>query len=202
VDRDSEQAQRTSENLLLRLRSEPVDEAAWAEFVARYADLIHRWCGRWGLQEADAADVTQAVLLRLVAAMRTFVYDSTRSFRGWLKTLTHHAWHDLIKSRRQAVADSHEVEQRLRDLEARDDRIACVQLEGERKALLFAIRRVRRRVQPHTWEAFRLTAVNGLSGDQAAARVGVPVASVYKARSNVKKLLQKEVRYLERAALP
>ena len=28
--------------------------------------------------------------------MATFAYDPSRSFRGWLKTLTHHAWRDLV----------------------------------------------------------------------------------------------------------
>jgi RNA polymerase sigma-70 factor (ECF subfamily) len=36
------------------------------------------------LQESDAQDVAQAVLLELSRSMATFVYDPSRSFRGWL----------------------------------------------------------------------------------------------------------------------
>ena len=52
------------------------------EFMARYGPKIHAWCRRWGLQEADAQDVTQMVLLRLSVKVREFVYDPSRSFRG------------------------------------------------------------------------------------------------------------------------
>src|SRR4051812_49928620 len=55
----------TSATLLGRLRARRSDPAAWAEFVARYEPLITAWGRRWGLQEADAHDVTQTVLLRL-----------------------------------------------------------------------------------------------------------------------------------------
>jgi DNA-directed RNA polymerase specialized sigma24 family protein len=56
-----------------------------------------------------------------------------------------------------------------------------------------AAERVRERVEPHTWEAFRLTAFEGLSGADAAARLGLKVCTVFKARSRVQHLLQEEV---------
>jgi hypothetical protein len=60
-----------------------------------------------------------------------------------------------------------------------------------------SLARVRGRVNSLTWEAFRFNALNGLFGAEAAARLGMPVTSVYKARSNVQKLLEAEVRYLK-----
>jgi hypothetical protein len=36
--------------------------------------------------------------------MRTFAYDASGSFRVWLKTLTHHAWHDSVQGRHRARA--------------------------------------------------------------------------------------------------
>jgi RNA polymerase sigma-70 factor (ECF subfamily) len=64
--------------------------------VDRYGPQIHAWCRRWGLQETDARDVTQTVLLQLASKLRTFTYDPAQRFRGWLKTLTHHAWSDFL----------------------------------------------------------------------------------------------------------
>jgi RNA polymerase sigma-70 factor (ECF subfamily) len=63
--------------------------------------------------------------------------------------------------------------------------------------LELATNRVRGRVEPHTWEAFRLTAVDGLSGAEAASRLDMPVASVFKAKSNVQKMLHEEIARLE-----
>src|SRR5882672_12776878 len=91
----------TSASLLGRLRHGPAEPGAWSEFVDRYSPRIYDWCRRWGLQEADAQDVTQIVLVKLVETMRVFAYDPSRSFRGWLRTLTHHAWYDFVRGRQR-----------------------------------------------------------------------------------------------------
>ena len=59
--------------LLGRLRSTPKDPCAWAEFVEWYGQKIYVWCRSWGLQEADAQDVTQDVFLKLSGACKIFV---------------------------------------------------------------------------------------------------------------------------------
>src|SRR5262245_1197431 len=92
----------TRVTLLTQLRHDPSDRAGWEEFVERYGPHIYRWCRRWGLQHADAEDVTQIILLKLTKKLRTFAYDPSGSFHGWLKTVAHHAWRDFEDSRRHA----------------------------------------------------------------------------------------------------
>src|SRR5262245_22432247 len=87
--------------LLGRLRRDPGNEEAWAEFVDHYGPKLMRWCTRWQLQEADAQDVTQNVLLKLAEKLRDFKYDPSRSFRAWLKTIAHHACSDFLESRQR-----------------------------------------------------------------------------------------------------
>jgi RNA polymerase sigma-70 factor (ECF subfamily) len=84
-------------------------------------------------------------------------------------------------------------------LAARDDLAAWVQGAYEQELLDEALVRVRPRVQPQTWQAFCLTTYEGLTGAEAAARLGIAITSVYKAKSNIQKLLEEEVRYLEGA---
>jgi RNA polymerase sigma factor (sigma-70 family) len=189
----------TSVTLLVRLQQTPADQAAWAEFVERYGQSIHSWCRRWRLQEADAQDVAQTVLLKVLGAVHAFHYDPAQKFRAWLKTVTHHAWQDLVRSRRQlgAGGDAASDDDPLLSLAARDDLGTWLEAAYEQELVEQALTRVRPRVQPPTWEAFRLTAFEGLSGAEAAARLGMAVTSVYKAKSNVQKLLEAEVRYLE-----
>ncbi len=92
----------TSVTLLERVaRSGVPDQPAWAEFVDRYGRKVYLWCLRWGLQEADAQDVVQAVLLKLAVHMKAFRYDPARSFRTWLKTVAHHAWRDFVDAQRR-----------------------------------------------------------------------------------------------------
>jgi RNA polymerase sigma-70 factor (ECF subfamily) len=187
--------------LLARLRLAPADQAAWDEFVARYGRKIYGWCRHWGLQEADAEDVTQEVLLKLSEKMRTFVYDSAGSFRAWLKTLTHHAWQDFVANRRRAGVGcgSTEVLQTLHMAKAREDLLQRLETEFDRELLDTAMQRVRVRVRPHTWEAFRLLAIEALPGAQVAAKLGLKVATAFVARSKVQKMLQEEMHRLERA---
>jgi RNA polymerase sigma-70 factor (ECF subfamily) len=56
---------------------------------------------------------------------------------------------------------------------------------------------VKVRVPPQRWEAFRLTALEGLSGAEAAQRLNMKVATVFTAKSKVQKMVQEEIRKLE-----
>src|SRR5262249_47026305 len=86
--------------LLARLRETPTDQAAWAEFVDRYGRQIYAWCRRWRLQEADAEDVTQNVLLARAGQMRSFDYKPWGSFRAGLRTVAYRAGCDLGERRK------------------------------------------------------------------------------------------------------
>src|SRR5262245_52069502 len=90
----------TSPTLMGRLRAVPADQDAWRDFVGIYGGHILHWAKSWGLQDADAEDVTQATLLRLARTMRDFAYDPNLSFRGWLRTLAHNASQDLSRGKR------------------------------------------------------------------------------------------------------
>ena len=192
---------RTSATLLGRLRDVPTDQSAWGEFVDRYGAVIYGWCRRWHLQDADSRDVTQAVLATLCIKMRTFQYDDKLSFRGWLRTLTHHTLSDLAASRRPATRGAGTVDDSdwLESLEAREDLIDRIDEQFDRELFEEATIRVRLRVEPHTWEAFRLTAIEQMSGAAVADRLGMKVATVFKAKSKVQRMLREEIGHLERS---
>jgi RNA polymerase sigma-70 factor (ECF subfamily) len=81
----------THPSLLARVR-DPQDVEAWREFEARYRDLIRRYCRSRGLQEADAEDVSQLVLLALSRALASFAFDPARGrFRDYLGRVVHNA---------------------------------------------------------------------------------------------------------------
>src|SRR5262249_35132192 len=147
------------------------DPGAWREFVRLYGPLLMGWCRRWGLQDADADDVTQTVLLKLAGRLRTFEYDPTRRFRGYLRAVAQNAWGDLLSARRRAVPGSGDsaVEDALASAPARDDLAAWLEAAYDQELLDLASERVRARVEPQTWGAFRLTALEGRSGAEAAA---------------------------------
>jgi RNA polymerase sigma-70 factor (ECF subfamily) len=77
----------TRASLLLRLR-DPRDGEAWTEFVDLYAPLVYGYLRRQGLQDADAADLTQEVLTAVAGAIGRLEYDPARgAYRNWLFTL-------------------------------------------------------------------------------------------------------------------
>jgi RNA polymerase sigma-70 factor (ECF subfamily) len=189
----------TNTTLLARLGQDPRDQEAWGRFVDHYGPRIFGWCRRWRLQEADAQDVTQNVLLKLSEKMRTFVYDPARSFRGWLQVVTDHACCDFLQGRRrpgQGTGDS-DVLEVLDNVEARRGLARHLEEAYDQELLQEAMRRVQQRVAPHTWEAFRLMALEGLSGAAAAERLQLSVARVFVAKSDVQQMLREEVRRLE-----
>ncbi len=188
----------TSTTLLGRLALFPLDQAAWDEFVDRYAPLVVNWCRRWGSQEADALDVTQVVLSKLAVQMRRFAYDPSRSFRTWLRTVALNAWRDSLDARRpDAASGRSETIELLKGLEARDDLVRRLEQQYDLELLEEASRRVRGRVQSKTWRAYELTAVEGASGAEAAALLVMSVGSVFMAKANVLRMLREEIRDLD-----
>src|SRR5438477_12582856 len=182
----------TRVTLLHRLNQNPGDQPSWAEFVLVYGPVIRGWLAHWGLQEADSQDVTQNVLLRLTAKLPQFKYDPSKSFRGWLKTLTHHAWHDFVTEagyRTRGSGDTSVLDQ-LQSVAAREDLAARVEATFDKELLEVALVRAKDRVAATTWEAFRLAALESVAPQDVADRLGVRVSQVYLAKHRVQKLVQ------------
>jgi len=177
----------------------PNEQVAWARFVDLYGSRIWGWCQRWGLQEADSEDVTQDVLLRLAQKFRAFHYDPSRSFRGWLRMVTQDALADFLKDRKHQSPGSGDdrVLELLQSVKARDDLIEHFKDPFDSEIVAVACARARARVEPQTWEAFRLTAYEGLSRNEVAARLGMSTATVFKAKSRVLGFLREEVKQLD-----
>lgn len=185
--------------LLGRVRQQPADQDAWAQFAHRYARMIRNWCRRWGLSTHDAEDLSQKVLLKLSQQMASFQYDAKGSFRAWLKTIAYRTWCDHLERRRreeQGTGDSVVLEM-LKSTEARDNLMQQLEVAWNRELLAEAMRIVKARVQDHTWDAFRLMSHEGLSGREVAERLSMKVGAVWVAKSKVQKLIAEEIRELE-----
>lgn len=81
-------APKTRNSLILRLRNRD-DVQSWREFVAIYQPVIFRVAKARGLQDADAHELVQRVLVAVARAVDRFQPDKNRAkFRTWLRRLS------------------------------------------------------------------------------------------------------------------
>jgi RNA polymerase sigma-70 factor (ECF subfamily) len=188
----------TQPSLLVRIRDNQ-DREAWRQFVRVYGPVVYGYGRKRGLQDADAADLTQEVLRAVAAGVGRLEYDPQRgSFRGWLFTLAHHKLYDFLARRNGRRSEETGVQTRLEEQPAREDDQALWDREYERRLFARAAAEVRTHFQDTTWQAFWLTAVEGRGGKDVAAELGLTVASVYLAKSRVMARLRERIQELER----
>lgn len=189
----------TQVSLLSRLQKD--DQDAWIQFVDRYGNRLFEWCGNRGLQTADAEDVTQNVLIKIARSIKTFEYDRSMTFRGWLRTVTENAIVDYQRERqaRQKVSQIGQGVEALDSEQARQDLMTRLSDAFDLELLEHAMDRVRARVDHRRWLAWKKCTREDMSGREVAEALKMPVATVYAARFQVQKLITEEIRLLEHA---
>lgn len=190
----------TRASLLLRLPNAG-DLVAWDEFVNLYAPCVVRVVARAGLQQADAENVLQEVLLRVAKSIELWLNRSDRSgFRPWLLRIAKNETVNLLtrKGTRPFEKASHAVGDNLELLaDDQSDLATSIDTEYEREVFLWAAEQVRESVSPHTWQAFWLSHVEGLSIGEVSNRLNLKPANIYFARSRVMKRLKQIVQQFE-----
>ncbi|HWG45899.1 MAG TPA: sigma-70 family RNA polymerase sigma factor [Gemmataceae bacterium] len=178
----------TRPSLLVRLRDHR-DNQAWGEFVELYAPLIYTYARKRGLQDADAADLTQNCLRQVAAHVGRLEYDPRRgSFRAWLFTIVRNRLRNFQQQPRrlyQGSGDS-QVQRALENTMAPEtDEAGEWEREYRLSLLAWAAEQVRPQIQETTWQAFWQTTVESKSGKEVAQALGLTVAAVYLAKSRV-----------------
>ena len=189
----------TRASLLIRLRDGTSPEA-WHEFVKLYSPLVYGFARNRGLQDADAADLMQDVLRSVSGAVGRLDYDRQKGgFRAWLFAITRNKLFTFQERRRSqafASGDTAAVEQlnntpdRANQLEAEWDR------DYERRLASAAMEKIRVEFNENTWQAFWLTAVDGLPAEEVRQRLGISTGAIYVAKSRVLARIKQEVEQL------
>jgi RNA polymerase sigma-70 factor (ECF subfamily) len=176
----------TRPSLLARL-DDPEDRLAWQQFVDLYGSLVYGFARQRGLQDADAADLTQEVLLAIAQTAGHWRYDPQRgSFRGWLYGITRNKIAQFLRSRQSQPVGSGDttMQQRLAE-EPEPESEAIWEREYQQHLFRLAAAQIQKNFSATTWQAFWRTAVEGASGAAVAAELGISVGAVYVARSRV-----------------
>jgi RNA polymerase sigma-70 factor (ECF subfamily) len=166
-----------------------------------YSPLIYGFGRKHGLQDADAIDLTQDVLRIVARTAVRFDYDARQgSFRGWLFTIVRNelrTWFDRQRRQLQASGDTGEQQQLANLPDSEADSSVLWDREHERRLFAWAAEQVQQEVQPSTWQAFWRTTVDGQTGKDVAADLGLTVAAVYLAKSRVMARLKELVRRVD-----
>ena len=190
----------TQPTLLVRIR-DARDQEAWGRFVDLYAPLVYGFLSKRGLQDADAADLTQDVMRQVALAAHSLEYDPKRgSFRGWLFTVVQNRLTDHWRREglRERWAGDTDAQQQLNELPQPGGLDASAQWDAdyERQIFHFAANIVKQDFTDSTWQAFWKTAVDGRPGKEIADELGMTVAAVYLAKGRVMARLKEQVKLL------
>src|SRR5262245_51148211 len=174
----------------LNRRRRPRDPAAWSRFVELYTPLLYYWARRTGLQEADAADLVQEVLVQLFRKLPEFAYDHNRSFRAWLRTVTLNKWRERSRRRTLETGTGGATVSELPDAE---DSNAIAETEYRAHLVRETLRILEGEFPPATWRAFREYVLADRAAEEVAKELGIRVGTVYAAKSRVFSRLRREL---------
>jgi RNA polymerase sigma-70 factor (ECF subfamily) len=183
---------------LLRIR-DPQDRDAWEEFSSLYRPIVLEMARSRGMQNADAEDLAQHVLVAISGAIERFDPDADRAkFRTWLATIARRAIINALTRRKidHAKGGSDAISL-LSEQPANTAETQTLTLNYRRQIFIAAANKIRKEFQPQTWDAFWQTVVDGIAVDKVAQRLGRSRGSIYTSRSRVMSRLKEVVQELD-----
>ena len=188
----------TRATLLANVQS-PENREAWEDFVVIYRPVIYRMARRRGMQDADAQDVAQNILVRIAGAISKYEPKDGTRFRHWLRRVARNAILSAIsRSPKDAAGGGTNAADLLNEQPDADPGVdADLEKEHRRELYLRAAASVRTDVNAETWQAFEMTVVQGQSCEDVAEHLGKSVGTVYAARSRIIKRLRDRVQRME-----
>ncbi len=195
----------TRASLLSRLKNWE-DRESWQDFANTYERLIYGTALKSGLNDAEAKDVLQEVLVSVAKRIDEFKSDPTiGTFKGWLLNLTR--WRIADQRRKRlptkygpaegTAPDQTPTVERVPD-DAADSLAQIWENEWRQGLLDAAVARVRRRAKPKQFQIFELYSLRNWPGAKVARELGLSLGQIYLVNHRLKKLLRQELAALER----
>ncbi len=190
----------TRPSLILRLRDSR-DAEAWQEFVTIYEPLVYRLARGKGLQDADAQELVQDVMVAVSRAVENWVPDAERGkFRYWLFRIARNLIINFLtrkKFRPLGTGDSRIAEWLDQQCDPACEESVVFDLEFRREVFRWAAAQVQEAVREATWKAFWRSTVDDRPVEAVAAELEMTVGSVYIARSRVMARLRETVQQFD-----
>lgn len=171
----------------IRLRNQP---DAWSRFVRLYTPLLRAWATRQGLRDADADDLTQEVLLKLMDELPKYTREDGQSFLGWLYRVTVNR---CIDFRRRVATRAMPAADGLSGVDAESPLSDFEEVEYRRSLVNRGLELIRAEFNERTWAAFQQLMIQGVPAADVARGLGVTENAVYLARHRVLTRLRREI---------
>lgn len=185
----------TSLSLLARLRHSP-DPETWDRLVELYAPLIRSWLRKYDVQDCDADDLVQEVLLAVSENVGSFDHAGpTGAFRGWVKAILINRLRNFWRARDRHPRPSGDTDVNRRLGELNDPASGLSQLwnrEHDQFVLRQLLTVVESHFAPSTWKAFRRVALECAKADVVAEELNISLNAVFVAKSRVLSRLRQE----------
>lgn len=191
----------TRHSLIIQVQ-DPSNREAWEKFSTIYRPVVYRLARSRGLQDADAEDLSQQVLMAIARAIPDWKQHNPQTrFRHWLQRIAKNAILNALTRRPKDVPSGQtETINLLTEVAVPNQQLENqIELEYQRQVYRRAAEIVRETVHEGTWRAFVHCVVEGESTESVAQRTGKTIGNVHAARSRIMKRLQDVVRELEEA---
>lgn len=189
---------KTSASFLVNLGMNPHDPVLWETFVKKYGAPILTWALQY-LEQQDAEDVTQELLLGMPVQLGSFEYDPSGSFRTYLQRAVKYTCFNVMKARQRRLSNVGTGDDLvLHVLENRSEQLSdALAPEIDHEIYAMACAQVQLEVSPRDWDIHRLT-MDGVSAQEIADRFKITKSAVYMVRMRIKNLLAEKVQKLSR----
>jgi len=177
----------TRKSLLAKIKQG--DEISWDEFYSTYRPLIFIRGNDLGLSQTEKEELVQVVMLEFFKDSRQdFHYDQSKGkFRDYMRAVIKNQAFSILRKRRNSevtLEDSHDFIQ-PNDME----QVWADEWQGH--LMNMAMEELKNCVEPATYQAFFLYAIQGRKSNNVAEFLDMSVNSVYVAKNRCLEQLKK-----------
>ena len=198
----------TRKSLLAKVRGG--DQVSWGEFYAAYQPLIFLCGGDCGLNQDEKEELVQKVMCEIfqkdiiakgdfdkIPDDTVFQYDPAKGrFRHYLRKIIRFQAIKIFHKRREHLSIDDE-DSGAQNILSENDWNSVWDEEWYKHILNMALTELRGRIQPETFAAFEMYALQNRPVEKVAAFLDLSVSSVYTAKSRCITTLKEIVKELE-----
>lgn len=181
----------TRPSLLIRVRDKNNSDA-WVEFFELYSPMLYSFARERGLGHEDADDIRASCYETIVTRIGEFNYSKENTgFRAWLRTMVTRRVIDLVRKKKVPIAQDRDIQSLVDNHETMDE---AWEKNWRLHHLRYCVAQVGKRVQPQSFEAFRLLTEQGVDVKTVCKMLGMSPQQVYKIKSRFLELVREEMK--------